>query len=137
MYADTTRRSGALDPDDRELHVGLVCALENLVIAARERGLGPTVTLLPDAAAGSRVTRVALSPGTPEATVLYEAIGDRHTNRGPYLDRGVPASVLADLTDSSDLRGVTVHWVTGAAARASLGRLMIDAAVNGTRILTS
>ncbi len=34
LFGDPGRRTGAMDPIDRELWVGLGCALENLVLAA-------------------------------------------------------------------------------------------------------
>lgn len=48
VYADTARGTGTLDAAGREMYVGLGCAIENLVLAARARGLAPTLTLLPD-----------------------------------------------------------------------------------------
>ena len=65
--------------------------------------------------------------------MLYDAIGDRHTNRGPYADKAVPGEDLRGLVDVSDLPGSTVHWVTGDDARAATGRLMVDAATAITR----
>jgi hypothetical protein len=35
LFGDPRRRTGAMDPIDRELWIGLGCALENLVLAAR------------------------------------------------------------------------------------------------------
>ena len=43
IRADPARNSGALDPFLREQHIGLGCALENCVIAARANGYATTV----------------------------------------------------------------------------------------------
>ena len=48
VFSDPTRRLMQVDPLLREHHVGLGCALENLVLAAEARGHRPAVTLLPD-----------------------------------------------------------------------------------------
>jgi hypothetical protein len=128
VYADLARGTGALDPQHRELHLGLGCAIENLLLAAEARGLPPSLTLLPDGVDGSRVAHIELGRAASRTNPLYEAIGNRHTNRGPYLGTPVPASLLADLGDSTDLPEVAVSWITDAAARESLGQLMVEAA---------
>lgn len=133
VYADTTRRTGTLDALGRETHVGLGCAIENLTLAARARGLAPAVTLLPNGPSGALVAHVELAHTAPEHSVLYDAIGNRHTNRGPYAAREVPLGTLADIVDVAGLPGVSVHWVTEPGAKAALGRLMLDAAIAITR----
>ena len=47
LYIDTKRNVGALDPYLREEHIGMGCALENLMLAAAANGYQATVTLLP------------------------------------------------------------------------------------------
>jgi nitroreductase len=128
LYADVSRRTGTLDPVAREQHVGLGCALENLVIAARVRGHAPTVVLLPSGPDSDLVAHVTLADAAPEPSEIYDAIGDRHTNRGPYRDEDVPVAMLAGLVDTAGLPGVDVHWVADDVGKAALGRLMIDAA---------
>jgi hypothetical protein len=127
VFVDRSRGTGAVDPLRREQSVGLGCALENLVRAAAVRGLGPAVTLLPDGQAADRVARVDLTGGATLRDPLYEAIGNRHTNRGPYADRPVPPDVLAALVGPTDLPGPSVHWITAPEPRAELGRLLVDA----------
>ncbi len=128
VYVDGARSTGAVDPYLREQYAGLGCALENLVLACRARGLRPDVTLLPDGPGAPRVAHVALSGAAPEPGPLYDAIGRRHTNRGPYQPQPVPADTLAALVDPAGLPGLAVQWITDSAARASLGRLLVAAA---------
>ena len=84
VFADRARGTGSIDGYGRELHVGLGCAIENLVLAATARGLGPAVSLLPNGPNDDLVARVAFTPSVERRSALYEVIGDRHTNRGPY-----------------------------------------------------
>jgi len=128
LHADPTRGTGSLDTLGREQHIGLGCALENLVLAARVRGLAPTVDLLPDGPGSDLVAHVALAESASETSTLYDGIGDRHTNRGPYTSEAVPTGVLADLVDLTELPGLSVHWVTLPGEKAVLGQLMVDAA---------
>jgi nitroreductase len=45
LYIDTKRNVGALDPYLREEHIGMGCALENLMLAAAANGYQTTLTL--------------------------------------------------------------------------------------------
>jgi hypothetical protein len=91
LYIDTKRNVGALDPFLREEHIGMGCALENLMLAAAAHGYQATATLLPGKLAPISVesnpqllARVDLVPGTREESDLYDAIPKRHTNRSAY-----------------------------------------------------
>jgi len=105
LYADTRRFPGALDPYLREQHIGLGCALENLMLAATANGYKATATLLPGKLQAipsnpqpELVARVDLSTGSRQASELYNAIPHRHTNRAPYDLKPVPAEVTDALT---------------------------------------
>jgi hypothetical protein len=91
LHIDTKRNVGALDPFLREEHIGMGCALENLMLAAAAHGYQATATLLPGKlgpiSAESKpelLARVDLVSGKHEETDLYDAIPRRHTNRSAY-----------------------------------------------------
>lgn len=129
VYADPTRRLGSPDPYGREMYVGLGCALENLVLAARAHGYDPRVTLLPDQAEETLAARVEVAAGRPQRSALFDAIGDRHTNRGPYRNEPVPADLLAALTGLADRDGpASLAWFVPAEERQELGAMMVAAA---------
>jgi hypothetical protein len=128
LFADPSRRAGTLDVLDREHHVGLGCALENLVLAASARGYTAAVTLLPDANDPTHVASVALTAGSGTASALHDAIGDRHSNRGPYTSVPVSADVLATLDSvAAGLDGMTVRWFITPTERTALGAMIIEA----------
>lgn len=126
LYADAGRSTGALDPLDRELHVGLGCALENLLLAAPANGYAPTLTLLPEP---GHVAHVALAPGPEERSPLYAAIGHRHTDRSAFAARPVPADRLERMAALAE-EGTRLLWISDTAR---VGRLMVDAARAVTR----
>jgi hypothetical protein len=128
VYVDATRGTGTVDPFRREQYIGVGCAIENLVLACRARGLLPEVTLLPDGPTGPRTAEVTIRPGTPVPSGLYDAIGDRHTNRGPFDATPVTPTMLTGLVDRTGISGLDVRWIVESAPRAALGRLLIDAA---------
>jgi hypothetical protein len=107
LCIDTQRNVGALDPFLREEHLGIGCALENLLLAAPANGYVATVTLQPgplEPITNSADTKPRLlahidfALAKPlkddlyddvvirkrEGPDLYAAIPHRHTNRAPY-----------------------------------------------------
>jgi nitroreductase len=128
VFVDAARGTGTVDPFRREQYIGVGCALENLVLSCRARGLQPAVRLLPDGPAGTRMAEVTVVAGVPVASALYDAIGDRHTNRGPFAETPVPSSTLDALVDRTGLPGLSVQWIAEPAPRAAMSRLLIDAA---------
>ena len=128
LFTDASRRTGTLDPLDREHQIGLGCALENLVLAAAARGYQTTVTLMPQPNDPTHVATVEFTTGTAHVSKLYDAIGDRHSNRGPYTNAAVAGPDRDTLTAQTDgLTGVATQWFTTPAERAALGALIIDA----------
>jgi nitroreductase len=106
LYIDTSRNVGALDPYLREEHIGIGCALENLMLAAGANSYAAKLTLLPGKLESNPVepkpqllARVDLAPGTREESELYDAIPRRHTNRGAYIpQKPIPPEVIEGLT---------------------------------------
>jgi len=84
LYANMSRGLGSIDPFLREMYIGLGCALENLMVAARGRGYEPRLVLFPSGSKQSLFARVELKPGTVAEVPHYRAIGERHTNRSAY-----------------------------------------------------
>ncbi len=116
LYIDTQRNVGALDPYLREEHIGMGCALENLLLAAPANGYAATATLLPGQLGPipaqptpQLLARVDLAPGSRKESELYNAIPRRHTNRGPYdPNKPLPQDFLEALShlpgDDSDVK---------------------------------
>ncbi len=91
LHIDTSRNVGALDPYLREEHIGMGCALENLMLAAAANGYQATVRLFPGKLGPIPVNpkmellaHVDLATGKREASELCDAIPRRHTNRAAY-----------------------------------------------------
>jgi hypothetical protein len=129
VFADLGRRTGALDPFGREQMIGLGCAVENLVLAAQARGYRATVALLPQQSDPTHAASITLTPATVSPAASYDAIGLRHSNRGPYTTQTVSTESLATLSSQTDgLPGVSVRWFTSASEMAVMSSMLIDAA---------
>jgi nitroreductase len=133
VYADRIRNLGSFDPFRREMHLGLGCAIENLVRAATVFGYTPYVRPVtgkltpapPDEP--KAIAHITMDPGQPSRDTLFEAIPNRHTNRGLYRDTPVQGSVLQSLADLVAGPAVQAVFLTGAAQRKDMADLIVDA----------
>ncbi|MBM0232578.1 hypothetical protein JNW91_12320 [Micromonospora sp. STR1_7] len=129
LFADLTRRQGALDPLDRELNVGLGCALENMSLAARASGWSPEIHLRPDPDRPEHAATMLLHPGTPDVSELYLAIPARHTNRGPFRSEALSDELIAEISSlgAVDLPRAGIRWFTTAQERRRIGTALVAA----------
>ncbi|WP_290649956.1 nitroreductase family protein [Aquisalimonas sp.] len=116
---DYTRRLPVVDADDHALFISLGCALENLVIAAQERGLGASVDYFPDDA-DPDVIRVRLNSSTPANDTLaaqtrarlFAAIPQRQSTRRLFDGSPIPLSTLDALRAIAGQPMVTTYAMT-------------------------
>lgn len=133
VYADRARNLGAFDPFRREMHLGLGAAIENLVRAAGVCGytayVRPTAGRLTNSPGPEPViaAHITMDPGAPGRDLLYEAIPDRHTNRGVYLDKQVSAAALRGLADLMSSDTVRIAFLVDPAARRDMAALIVAA----------
>lgn len=85
VYADTHRQLAVIDPFFREMHLGLGCAVENIMIAARGLGRAGDLELSPSLIDPRHIARFRLSESPEIQDRLFLSLGNRHTNRGAYL----------------------------------------------------
>jgi len=128
LLADHHRNLGAVDPLLREMHIGLGCALENVVLAAAAKGYRATVQLMPDPKDPALVGRVDLERAPAQSSALYQAIPRRHTNRFPFESRSVSAGLMDRLTALNDDEAVGTVWFTTGTDRRHVIDLMVAAA---------
>ncbi len=106
LHIDRQRNVGPLDPYLREEYIGMGCALENLLLAAPANGYAANVTMMPGPLSpiatepqSECVARVDITPGARNESELYQAIPNRHTNRGVYdPKKPIPASFVDELS---------------------------------------
>ena len=120
VVPDRNRRTPAVDPDDHHLFVGLGCAVENLTLAARARGLAAVVAV--DA---SNPIVVELESARREESPLFRAIPLRQSTRATFDGRPVPVPELRLLHDASQIAGVDVVLLTEGSALESILDLVV------------
>ncbi|GAC1701459.1 MAG: nitroreductase family protein [Ktedonobacteraceae bacterium] len=129
LFSDRRRNLGIVDPFLIEMHIGLGCSLENLLLAAAANGYITQVTLSPDASDETLVARIELAPGSAPVSDLYNVIPLRHTNRYPYdTRRPVTLATLDALSALGDDADVRVFWFATAEKRKTVGTLLVEAA---------
>jgi nitroreductase len=114
LHADPSRQLRVLDPDGRQLHLSCGAALFHARVAARALGLAVQVRLLPDPERPTHLADLVLSAGPPATDPeirLATAILQRHTHRGAFDKRAVPAAVLEVLRDAAQAEGARLPQV--------------------------
>ncbi|MBC9717390.1 hypothetical protein H9Y04_33160 [Streptomyces sp. TRM66268-LWL] len=112
LYADATRRLGAIDPNARELTISCGAALFNLRLAMRQLGFRPVVRVCPDPGRPgllARVTWGAHAAATAEEQVMHRAMRARHTYRGPFQATPLPATLLDALRGHARAEGAEFY----------------------------
>jgi hypothetical protein len=108
---DLSRRLPVVDPDDHALHISLGAALENLTIAARQRGLEPETDYFPAGSPDGLAMRLTRAP-TPVESEWFRAIPERQSTRSRYDGRAIPPSDLRALEQASAQEGVRFRLFT-------------------------
>ena len=135
LYLDSQRYPGAVDPYLREEHIGMGCALENLMLAAAANGYTATATLLPgklaEASAYPRhelVAQVELASGKNERSELHDSIPHRHTNRNPYQATSLAMDFVDEIRQiTSDEADVKMFVLTADQDRRRIVDMMSEA----------
>jgi len=81
---DVRRALGPVDPFLRQMHVGMGCAIENILVAATAQDLTASARLFPDPSDPALAAQLTFTEAHSMASPHVAAIGRRHTNRGPY-----------------------------------------------------
>jgi nitroreductase len=136
VLADRKRNLGSFDPFRREMHLGVGCAIENLMRAAAVQGYSMNVIVSggrldpspPDTPL--RAAHLWLDAAESARDPLFEAIPNRHTNRGAYEERPIAQADLRKLEALVSDKEVRVVFLTDAKARGEMASMIVEATQN-------
>lgn len=92
IYPDFNRSLPVVDPDNHALYISLGCALENLVISAKQDGLTSTADYFPEDEEEECIRVTLTEESTQKEQELFEAIPVRQSNRSMYDERKISPS---------------------------------------------
>jgi hypothetical protein len=121
VRADRTRRLDTSDPHGRELTISCGAALVNLEIALRQLGCGASVKAFPIATSPDVVARVTVLDGQAASAsdrALFGALARRHTHRGRFADRPIPAELAVRLQQAAWAKRCDLHYIHDAGSLA-------------------
>ncbi len=97
IFGDFSRRLRVVDPDDHALYIGLGCALENFLVAARHNGLVAEVDYFPSGEPEEcLLVHLDRHKGSKESD-LFQAIPLRQSTRCPFGEKDIPRGDLRQL----------------------------------------
>ena len=131
LFADRSRWLQVADADQRELHISLGCALENLLVAAENFGYGQDVVYFPDPANADLVAAVTLTAGGEPSAFrpagLFEAIPQRHTNHNTHDERPIPPEDQARLEACAIEEGLSLHMTDDPGLKRQVDDMIVEA----------
>lgn len=104
IMPDFTKALQVVDANHRELYISLGCAVENLCLAAKEKGYypRPTITQKDDT---TYSIRVELTEEQVQKDPLFQAIDTRQTNRSEYNSRMIDPDTISIIQQVSCQEG--------------------------------
>jgi len=118
VYLDMSRWLKVADSDQREIHISVGCALENLLIAAEHFGLGYDLNYFPDDKNNELAATVKFGTNGSQSEfrdkALFDQITKRHTNHGDFEDRRIRIDDRRELIDLCVEDGIDLYLTDNA-----------------------
>ena len=127
IFPDPIRKLAVVDAEERELHVSLGSALENLIIAAHREGLAPEVDYFPPEHPAALVVRFPVGH-VEDPPEMFDAIRHGQTTRRRYRRQEIPATALQQLETAGRRRGIAIHVITDRTVIDTIAKLTATAA---------
>ena len=127
LYADTSRRLAAADPEGRELMISCGAALFSVRLALRSLGYIPETSVLPDPGQPTLVARVSWRERAAADEFERRLSGHlltRRTHRGAFDPEPLPPDTLAALHAGAAREGAALRIVADDGHRAALAAVV-------------
>lgn len=131
IHLDLSRWQRVADADQREMHISIGCALENLLIAATHYGYRTAADCIASCQHPTLVARIRFTPHDVPAPSVgdprFEAMLRRRTEHGVYDGTPVASDDLAALSEVCLEPGLRLDWMTDEADRHAVDDLVMRA----------
>jgi nitroreductase len=131
VFLDFSRWQRVSDADQREMHISIGCALENLTIAAAHFGYRTAVDCIASCQHPTQVARIRFMPHeVPPPAVgdpRFDALVRRHTNHGMYDGRPLTPEDRDAMMGVTVDPGLRVDWLEDEARRHAVDALVMQA----------
>jgi hypothetical protein len=137
VWADLSRDLGAMDPFLREMHIGLGCAIENMVLAAPANGYAVNVEALPasltaldrkEPALHAATLYLTKLPAPGRTSELYPAIPLRRTSRYAYdRSQALPPAWHKAIKEIFDGEAIRIFLFEDGPKRVAYDAMMVEA----------
>jgi nitroreductase len=131
IVADKSRWLRVADADQRELHISIGCALENLLVAAEHFGYGHRVTYLPEAGEDDLIAVVRFDQEEQASSfrppALFDAIPERRTNHNVYDGREIPDEDVERLGACCVEENILLHTTDEPAIKRAVDEMIVRA----------
>lgn len=111
IHPDFSRALPVVDSDNHALYISLGCALENLIIAASQKGY-KSVVQYPEEPRNGLTVQLEKSNAVP-ADDLFNFISERQVNRSKYSKRKISDDTLQKLHSSFSFEGISLTLLNG------------------------
>ncbi len=131
VFMDESRWLRVADDDQRELHISIGCAIENLLVAAERFGLAHKVDYFPDPSNPMHAAKIEFTTDGVASSIrpdsLFPMIVVRHTHHGEYESRPIPAEVLTSLQSLCTESGITLYLTPDEQIKRKVDALVVQA----------
>lgn len=132
VMADLTRALPASDTNNRQLHISIGCAIENLLLAADYYGFTHEISYFPEGIASAPAARIVLKKIRTEVASggdhLIFAIPRRHTNRNPYTTQ-MPKNLFLQKIKEWETSDIEVHLVSDQSQKEKIADIVSEALI--------
>lgn len=138
LYADSSRTTGEVDPDARQMMISQGTFLEYVAVAGNKEGWGTAISLFPNGTYDEKdlarsmdtlpVAKITLSKAQPQNDPLYDATFLPDTNRGAYQSESLSSTQVSSLESLSSPSGISIKAVQDRDHLKKIGRYAMQSA---------